>query len=113
MSSCDHVSADLECLRCSVLSDVDHERDRQVEKWGDQSSLPDGTGSPLDKAMAQAAREHCDASAQSGTLTWSDVLDEEVCESFAESELDRLEAELIQTAAVCVAWVESIRKRRE
>ena len=38
----------------------------------------------------------------------ADILAEEVAEVYAESDPDRLRAELIQVAAVCVQWIEAI-----
>lgn len=51
--------------------------------------------------------------AQKGDLTWEDILTEEFWEALAEAgNDDKLEAELIQVAAVTVGWIECIRRRR-
>lgn len=76
-----------------VYGDVRAERKRQDEKWGDQSDNDDHD--------------------------WSDVLGEEfgeVCKArlhnkFGGEEAGNLRVELIQTAAVSIAWAEAIDKR--
>lgn len=90
---------------------VDDERQRQIKKWGDQRH-PDETGLPGDDYAADLARENCKRAAEEGRLTWRRILSEEQQEAYAESDLDKLETELIQTAAVIAAWVFDIQRRR-
>ncbi|SDI43397.1 ADP-ribose pyrophosphatase YjhB, NUDIX family [Nonomuraea jiangxiensis] len=73
--------------------------------------LPDGTGGAARVADADLARQETDESGRTGTLTWRHILAEEVLEAFAESDPDRLRAELIQAAAVAVKWVQSLDRR--
>jgi len=80
-----------------VLADIADERARQEEKWGDQSGHP--------------------------YLLWNAILGEEVGEVSRvllehwnthlpdTSAANQLRAELVQIAAVAVAWVETIDKR--
>ena len=72
-----------------VLADIADERARQDEKWGDQSGHP--------------------------YLLWNAILGEEVGEVsrvlLEDLDAKRLRAELVQVAAVAVAWVETIDKR--
>jgi len=91
----------------AVLSAVRDERRRQVDRWGEQS-LPHGTGEPHHADSRDRFRAVCEAHAEDGTVTWTDVLLEEVFEALAEADPARLRAELVQAAAVCVAWVEAI-----
>lgn len=93
--------------RARVLSDVHGEREAQDDKWGQQNH-PDGTGSRDYAGMADEARTACDAKHKSGRGTWADILKEEFYEALAESDPDKLRAELIQVAAVAVSWVEAI-----
>ena len=104
----------------SVLSEVAAERARQTELWGEQN-LPDGTGPALYLAglfrsnmarSAELARLHCDLEGPRGRVTWRTVLLEEVLEALAESDPDRLRAELIQVAAVAAQWVEALDRRQ-
>lgn len=86
------------------------ERYRQLRKWGVQHH-PDGTGSGYDKHFAHATRNACNVAARDGSLTWRHILAEEVYEAFAESEYEPLRNELIQVAAVALAWVEDLDSR--
>jgi hypothetical protein len=93
-----------------VLGEVEQERARQDLKWGEQNH-PNGTGADYEE-LADAARAQCDSAARLGAVTWRHILLEEVCEASAEEDDDNLREELIQVAAVCVAWVEAIDRRR-
>jgi len=95
----------------NVLVDVYAERAKQDDRWGEQNH-PDGTNLTEDEWRANRVKALNDFYVDSGTLTWRDILLEEVYEAFAESDLDRLREELVQVAAVAVCWVESIDRRR-
>src|SRR4051812_38930349 len=100
-----------------VLEDVLEERERQDKKWGEQNH-PDGTGATAFMALtdsassAEDAKALCKRMAADGHVTYAHILYEEVAEALEEEDEDRLEVELIQVAAVCVQWVETIRRRR-
>jgi NTP pyrophosphatase (non-canonical NTP hydrolase) len=75
--------------RAYVLADVSAERDRQDEKWGGQP----GTERTTEDAV------------------YAGVLGEEfgeVCKAMLECDANGLREELVQVAAVAVAWVEQI-----
>ncbi|MGP3935066.1 hypothetical protein [Nonomuraea sp. KM88] len=93
-----------------VLADVAAERAAQDARWGMQI-LPDGTGGERAAAESGAARHATDTAARAGTLTWRHILEEEVMEAFAETEPDRLRAELVQVAAVAVKWAQALDRR--
>jgi hypothetical protein len=93
----------------AVLTEVAAERRRQDERWGPQNH-PDGTGDWLGAAAA-LVRKDCDQAAASGKLTWRHILQEEVAEAAAEEGPAELRRELIQVAAVAVAWVEALDRR--
>jgi hypothetical protein len=82
---------------------VDNERQRQLAKWGDQKH-DDGTGAEHYVAMADEARDDCQAAAARGDVTWALILLEEVYEALAETDPAKLLIELDQTAAVIAAW---------
>jgi hypothetical protein len=93
-----------------VLADVAEERVRQHEKWGPQHH-EDGT---LESFNAEASiwRRYNDMSvATSGDTDWKGILLEEVYEALAETDIEKLRTELIQVAAVAVAWVEDLDSR--
>ncbi|SEG97088.1 hypothetical protein SAMN05444920_110209 [Nonomuraea solani] len=94
-----------------VLADVTAERAAQDAMWGMQV-LPDGTGSAGTVTESDRARLETETAARDGALTWRHILAEEVMEAFAESDPDRLRAELIQVAAVAVKWTQSLDRRR-
>ncbi|WP_405925458.1 hypothetical protein [Streptomyces sp. NBC_00035] len=93
-----------------VLSEVLAERIRQDGEWGEQNH-PDGTGGYEARRIAEDARRNCKAAAERGIVTWLLISDEEHCEALAESDPAKLRAELIQDAAVKVAWIEAIDRR--
>jgi hypothetical protein len=91
-------------LTYPVLDEIFEERERQDKKWGEQH-WPDGTNAGF-TSTADAARAFCDARFRDGTLTWYNILREEFTEACAETQWPKLRKELIQVAAVCVAWIE-------
>lgn len=106
-----------------VLKDVLLERGAQDDKWGEQNH-PDGTGpdgSPLwltglnldlrtGAELARIFRNKCQSNTPESD-NWFHILLEEVFEAGAESEPAKLRAELVQSAAVLVAWIEAIDRR--
>jgi hypothetical protein len=93
-----------------VLVEVGRERVAQDAKWGEQNHR-DGTGHDCDKVTADRQRRACERAFREGWGSWSHILREEVAEAMAESDPAKLRAELIQVAAVAVAWVEAIDRR--
>lgn len=93
-----------------VAREVIQERVRQEAKWGQQNH-PDGTGVPSMQAAAERSRLVCDLNFRRGKGSWADILREEFHEALAEADPANLREELIQVAAVAVAWVEAIDRR--
>jgi len=93
----------------TLAGEVAKERERQEDKWGQQHH-PDGSHpGPESVAMADGLRKITDKAAEQGTLTWRDILLEEVYEALAEEpNSPRLRRELIQSAAVIFAWIEDM-----
>ena len=92
-----------------VLGDVAAERAAQDRMWGHQE-FPDGSGPEFTERAEEAKRE-CAAAWSQGRLTWRHILAEEFFEALAESEPGGLRAELVQTAAVAVKWIQSLDRR--
>ena len=90
-----------------VFDDVAAEREAQVAQWGDQQ-LPFGTGSAQDQLLARAYRDTTQKHDADGTVTWRDVLLEEVFEAMAESDPGKLRDELVQVLAVGTKMIEDI-----
>jgi len=101
----------------SIVAEIVSERGRQDAKWGAPHDVPDGTGSGkrmLGRAFADIRDEvqaWVDRAAEEGTSTMSTVLLEEVFEALAESDEQKLRAELIQVAAVAAKWIQIIDER--
>lgn len=93
-----------------VLAEIAVERHRQDEKWGEQNH-PDGTGGSVMQGFATEQRARTQFLAGLGGVSWRDILLEEVYEAMAEEEPAKLRAELVQVAAVAVAWAEAIDRR--
>lgn len=114
-----------------VLSDVFEERENQVAQFGEahEAALLDGTGpevrwlahavggdlefSTATQLEASFRREYESFEADHGKIDWMHLVREEVGEAFKESSPDELETELIQVAALCVAWIAQIRLRQD
>jgi hypothetical protein len=94
-----------------VILDVLNERVEQDRKWGEQNH-PDGTEANNDNLDTLAAiRGYYEDAEESNTLTWRHILEEEVAEVFASGNPRDLRRELVQVAAVAVAWIEAIDRR--
>ena len=103
----------------TVIAEVAAERQRQDAKWGEQNH-PNGTGPDQIMwpavavkvksygAIAEAAQTATDTAAEYGSVTFADILLEEVFEAMAEDDPIKLLAELIQVAAVATQWAEKI-----
>lgn len=96
-----------------VLGEVENERARQEAKWGEQNH-PDGTGVLGNETeLADLCKKATDEAFEAGRGTWKHILREEYAEAMAESDPARLREELVQVAAVAVAWIEAIDRRQE
>lgn len=102
----------------SILSEIHRERARQDEKFGAQEErdYPDThVRRNHDHMLAAQQAQHATESAKTeGRCTWEHILDEEICEAYASasiSDTPAQRAELIQCAAVIVAWIEAIDNR--
>lgn len=105
-----------------VLVDVVTERHRQDAKWGEQNHV-DGTGPDTQWVpwpdfggmnavdVGTFLRDRCQERAAMGHVTWLDIALEEFAEALAEEDEEKLRAELVQSIAVQVAWVEAIDRR--
>ncbi len=91
------------------IFDVFVERLHQDARWGEQNH-PDGTGGGGRNTWCAIARNSCDRATREGRLTWAHILDEEAAEVLAETNKKKLYIELCQTSAVCVAWMEKLRR---
>lgn len=110
-----------QCQTLDVLDDVRAERARQFAKYGTNSSLDYGTGEPWLMPLSVDGVDRIQESLRAdyevykqlngGKPTWMHLVREEVAEAFVETNPQRLRAELLQVAALCVSWVEKIDAR--
>lgn len=139
LSGCNETQRDLACALhgdnqawqetlVEVIELVTEERVRQIAAYGLNDECADGTGPwarwvPLRTAGETALfiedrmREDYEQykTDTDGPPTWMHLVREEVAEAFKElPQLDnlKLDEELLQVAALCLAWVEFRRRRR-
>lgn len=98
-----------------IYSEIADERQRQDAMWGPQNH-PDGTGEALGtlesrQRVVRMAKHTCDVVGKQGKLTWYHIMNEEWCEALVEDDPLKLRKELVQCAAVIVAWLEAIDRR--
>lgn len=103
-----------------VITLVHAERVRQDVLYADNNIVAEwGTGpdtrwlGPFSyegaKAIEQAFRDdYEDFEEETGAPTWVHLIREEVAEAFMCSDPDRLREELVQVAALCIAWIEQL-----
>lgn len=105
----------------SVYEEIQTERARQDAKWGEQNHpliLPLADTTKGENCTfhlcftADIARRMCEARFKEKTCSWADIMLEEFAEAL-EVGCDPVacRAELIQTAAVFVAWIECIDRK--
>lgn len=114
-----------------VLTEIAAEREAQDARWGQQNHK-DGTAPDrgwVGAGFAERVRNHpmrddrdyfqqwakdrCASLFAGGQGTWEAILTEEWAEVVAEADEAKLRKELIQLAAVAVAWIEAIDRRTE
>jgi hypothetical protein len=101
----------------NTLLEVGYERLRQELKWGQQNHPdlpPDAPENVLPSTWlyvptADDARAMCQGAFAQHRGSYAHILLEEVCEAFDDArDPHKLRAELVQVAAVAVAWIEKI-----
>jgi hypothetical protein len=93
-----------------LLEKIDTEIDSAFEKFGAQTEIPDGTAEKW-ADLPSMAKVLVDMRSARGEVTWLEILVEEVLETAAEVDEDRIEEELIQVIAVAVRWLHALRDR--
>lgn len=103
----------IQISQITIAGEIMQERDRQDQKWGRQNhpSVHRKDCSLLYDLTQADAKDRCARMVAADALTWEDIAVEELLEALeASSEAERRE-ELVQLAAVCVAWIECIDRR--
>jgi hypothetical protein len=102
-----------------IVDEVGAERTRQDLLWGQQdhpNAPKRKNGGVLMALQASNAKKVYENAAKRGAVTWPLILTEEVAEAYEQAALGdeaALREELIQCAAVCVAWIECIDRRKK
>jgi hypothetical protein len=102
-----------------IFEEIKAERKRQDEKWGEQNhpmlgverwSITNGVEYPakdiLENQLVLTRNRIND-----GKHGWFDILLEEICGAFLESDSQKQRAEMIQVAAVAVAIIECLDRK--
>lgn len=96
----------------NVLLEVAAERARQDATWGQQDHIGVDAFVEYGVPSAASARAACATASAGGTVSWAHILVEEVAEALEAPSTADLRQELVQIAAVAVAWIESIDRTR-
>lgn len=100
----------------SVIHEIALERKRQVALWGEQNhsdlSKGDYTQSEM-KVALKFVRQINEANIHNGTTNWYQIMREELLEAVTAESTQHLREELIQCAAVILAWIEDVDRRTQ
>jgi len=106
----------------NILQLVNNEVVKQHEKWGvaNQPSLdltllnrpnscsPQRMCENYEIPSENRAKFLCELAFKSNTGTWAHIAVEELSEAISEFDAEKRKQELIQLAAVCISWIDSI-----
>jgi hypothetical protein len=97
----------------AIFADIAQERKRQHEKWGEQNHPM--LGQAYDAGTIAKLKDHYQDLNDDKTLPpcWFNILMEEVCEAFSETEPAKQREEMAQVAAVAVQIIECLDRRME
>jgi hypothetical protein len=96
-----------------VLDEVYEERIRQEGRFGQQDHLDSLYGLSGYAEKAESYKKLYAEREKSGNVTWDIILLEEVFEALSEPDLKKMREELVQVAAVAVAYVEALDRREK
>ncbi|KQO98361.1 hypothetical protein [Leifsonia sp. Leaf264] len=92
----------------TAASEAVAEAHRSVTLHGYRPDLPVGGDGELQWVIANDAKERTDRHTEEGTLTWEHILREEIEEAFAETDPQKIRAEMVQVAAVALKIIDAI-----
>lgn len=107
-----------------IFKKIQYERTRQNEKWGEQNHpmldpvllnrSPERMCEEYEIPSETRAKQMCDINFRRGTGTWMHILVEEISEvASCGDNTELMRKELIQTAAVVVAMIESLDRKSQ
>lgn len=101
-----------------IFADINAERDKQHLRWGEQHrpNTKEGVDVAAVSHVRDRLRQLCNQAEEDGPMSgytggasWQHILDEEIYEAYAEMHnKEAMREELIQAAAVIVAWIEDL-----
>ena len=96
--------------RYGIFAEIDRERKRQEEKWGEQnhSMVCGNFDYGFTKEMLELIKRDNDSV---GEKNWHDILLEEFLEAFTETDLKNQREEIVQVAAVAVQIIECLDRK--
>lgn len=108
--------------KMNVYDEIQAERQRQNKKWGEQNHsclnqkllntendcTPEKMCEHYEIPSENRAKFMCDIAFENGNGTYAEIAIEEMSEIVSEFDPIKRREEIIQLAAVCVAWVEKI-----
>lgn len=114
------MSQEQHAIREGIIHEIRQERSHQIAKWGDRSwghfdvSQLGGSNAHLLPDLG-SARRTVEDEVRGDRLTWTSIAVEELCEAVdaaLNQDIPALRGELVQLAAVVLAWIEDLDRRR-
>jgi hypothetical protein len=102
-------------IREKIFAKIDEERDSQDRKWGPQRHPDFHPDYPLELDR-ETAIKLTNYAFQNDCGSWSHIFVEEVSEAIEEArknDVSKLKEELVQVAAVAIAWLEDLETREQ
>jgi len=110
-----------------IADEIIAERARQDKKWGEQNHpsirkfllntrapfKPYEIADEYKILDVEEAKRICDLMTARGDCTWADIAIEEMCEAVCTTDENHRREELVQLAAVVMAWIESIDRNKQ
>ena len=96
--------------RLPVYMEINNERERQIEKYGEQNHPMHKTTVFTAEAIKELSREIKSVNDREDA-SWLTILIEEIYEAFAETEPEKQRGEMVQVAAVAVQIIEYLDRR--
>lgn len=97
----------------NIINKIVEERNRQESLWKEQNHRSvDGYIPAIHYNIPtmEEAKLLCECRNKEGTITWTDICLEEFCEIVEAPNDENRKEELIQLAALCISWYQSIER---
>lgn len=99
-------------MNLNIFDEIKQERDSQDKKWGEQNH-PSKLVYPDNKLPTEKQiKDHNFYCVNQNTLSWGGIALEELIEANEAPNEELMRAELVQLAAVAVAWIECLDRKK-